>query len=69
MVRGFSACVVVVGLLSGSVWAEDKPDAAKKPAVEKKAEASKADKEAAERDAEYYELYRVFAETDRKSVV
>jgi carboxyl-terminal processing protease len=64
MARGFSACVLIVGLLTTTVWAEDKPAATKKPAAESKPAEKAADaKEAAERDAEYYELYRVFAET------
>lgn len=70
MARGFSACVLLLGLICAPVWAEDQP-ATKKPAAEKKADDAKSDKagdaksakEAAERDAEYYELYRVFAET------
>src|SRR6188768_1629110 len=33
MARGLTAFVVCFGLMSASVWAEDKPAAAKKPAV------------------------------------
>ena len=61
MSRGLSACIVALGLCGVAAWAEDDP--AKKPSAEKKPAAAALSKEAAERDAEYYELYRVFAET------